>query len=104
MELIATLLVAFPLGFFVRNRMAAYIAYIAMHSFVFTFQSTQLVREWTGGDFSAFPKDSGSAPWSYAVVNAVIYGAGFGLVTLGHYLRQRRSSRQQQGVDLAARP
>ncbi|MGI5328445.1 hypothetical protein ACQPZ8_19220 [Actinomadura nitritigenes] len=101
MELIVTLVVAFPLGFFVRSRAAACIAYIAVHSFVFSFQNTELVREWSGGDYSAFPKDPGTMPWSYVLVNAVIYAAGFGLVTLGHAVRARLRRRNARAVDLA---
>lgn len=37
------------MGYFIRNRMAAYLAYVALHSFVFTFQSTTPLKEWTGG-------------------------------------------------------
>jgi hypothetical protein len=48
MELIIMLLAPFPIGFFIRNRMAAYLAYVAPHSFVFTFQSTTLLKEWNG--------------------------------------------------------
>jgi hypothetical protein len=101
MELIVTVLVAFPLGFFVANRMAAYVAFIAVHSFVFTFQCTELLREWSGGDYSAFPKDSGTVPWAYALVNIIIYAAGFGLVTAGHAVRTRRRRKAPQTADLA---
>jgi hypothetical protein len=38
MELIIMLLAPLPVGYFIRNRMAAYLAYVALHSFVFTFQ------------------------------------------------------------------
>ncbi|GAA2120688.1 hypothetical protein [Actinomadura napierensis] len=96
MELIVTLVVAFPLGFFVRSRATAYIAYIAVHSFVFSFQDTELVGEWSGGDYSAFPKDRGSVPWSYGLVNVAIYAAGFGLVTLDHAVRTRVRRRVSQ--------
>jgi len=89
-DLIITVLVAFPLGFFVRNRMAAYVAYIAVHSFVFTVQCEELLRAWVGGDYSAFPKNPDSGPWGYLLVNVVIYAAGFGLVTLGHVVHARR--------------
>ncbi|AGZ45045.1 hypothetical protein [Actinoplanes friuliensis] len=101
MELIVTVLVAFPLGFAVRNRMAAFVAYIAVHSFVFTFQTAQLVRAWVGGDHSAFPADGDVVPWSYLIVNAVIYAAGLGLVALGHRLRSRRTNTNPKAADLA---
>jgi len=53
------LLAPLPIGYFIRNRIAAYLAYIALHSFVSTFQSTTLLKEWNGGDYSAFVKNPG---------------------------------------------
>jgi hypothetical protein len=101
MELIVTVLLAFPLGLALRSRTAAYLAYIAVHSFVFTFQSLVLLRAWTGGDTSAFPAGADTVPWSYGLVNAVIYAAGLGLVALGHRVRSRRAARPEQAADLA---
>jgi len=37
----------------------------------------------TTGSRSAFPKDPHTVPWSYGVVNLLIYAAGFGLVAVG---------------------
>lgn len=92
---------AFPLGFFVRNRTAAFVAYIALHSFVFTFQSTALTLEWASGDYAAFDgKDPN--PWPYGLVNVIIYGAGLGLVALGQKVSARRRRAGAQAVDLAA--
>jgi hypothetical protein len=66
-ELIILLLAPFPIGYFIRNQTAAYLAYIALHSFVFTFQSTTLLKEWAGGDYSAYvknrPRWTGPAAW-----------------------------------------
>jgi cytochrome c biogenesis factor len=101
MELLVALLVPFPLGYFIRNRMAAYLAYVAVHSFVFTFQSTSLVREWVGGDYSAFAKDPATAPWPYGLVNLAIYAAGLGLVALGSKVGATRRRKTVQAVDLA---
>ena len=89
--------VEFPLGLFVRNRTAAYVAYIAGHAFVFTFQTTNLLMEWTNGSteaFGTFPNYDEAKLWGYGVVNLVIYGVGFGLVTLGRRVRVKRSTRQ----------
>ena len=72
MELIL-LIAPLPLGFFLRSRVAAFLTYVAMHSFVFTFQSTTLTLAWVAGSDAAFER-SGAAPWPYLVVNAVIYG------------------------------
>jgi len=100
MELIVMIIAAFPLGYFVRPRSAAYVAYIALHSYVFSFQNMELTREWVGGNHHAFPKDPNTVPWSYAVVNLAIYAVGLGLVTLGHRLAGRRQTRTSSGVDL----
>ncbi|GAB3846979.1 hypothetical protein GCM10027610_066020 [Dactylosporangium cerinum] len=101
MELIVMVLAPFPLGFFVRQRVVAYLAYVGLHSFVFTFQTTTLLKAWVGGDTSGFTKDPTAVDWPYAIVNLVIYGAGLGLVALGHRLGERRRNRTPAAVDLA---
>jgi hypothetical protein len=101
MELIVTLAVAFPLGYFIRQRLVAYLAYVALHSFGFTFQSTQLTREWVGGSAHAFPKNADTVPWAYGLINLAIYGLGLGLVTLGGVVAARRMARTPGAVDLA---
>lgn len=102
MELIAMLLIAFPLGYFVHRRLAAYLAFVAAHSFLFTFQSTELTREWVGGSTHAFPKDPDTIPWAYGLVNLAIYGLGFALVTLGGVVARRRQTRMRGALDLAS--
>ena len=104
MELIVTILVALPLGFFVHSRVAAYVAFIAIHSFVFSYQCMELIREWVGGDYSVFPKVPKAGAWSYAVVNLIIYAAGFGLVALGRKLRAKRRNRTAQRNPQTATP
>jgi len=101
MELIVTLLVAFPLGYLLRDRLASYLAFVAVHSFVFSFQNMELTREWVGGSRSAFPKDSHTVPWSYGAVNLLIYAAGFGLVALGRAVAAKRRKHPSGAVDLA---
>jgi hypothetical protein len=102
-----TVLVAFPLGWFVRNRLGAYVAYGLAFAHVYTFQTASLVMEWTKGSTAAFGADAGTpeswstTAWGYLVTTTLIYAAGFGLVTLGHRLRARRAGRVT-GVDLAA--
>ena len=96
MELIVMIVAALPIGFCIRSRTAAYIIYIAVYGFVFTFQSVDLIIEWAGGSKSAFgpyPKADKSQVWSYGLVNLVIFAAGLGLVTLGYYLASRRRIR-----------
>ena len=96
MELIVMIVIAFPLGFFIKSRTAAYLAYIAVHGFVFTFQSVALITQWAGGDKSAFgpyPKADKGEVWSYGLVNLLIFAAGLGLVALGYYLANRRRNK-----------
>ncbi len=48
-------LLALPLGFPVRDRMAAYLIYAVAFGHVYTFQTATLVMEWTDGATAAFP-------------------------------------------------
>nr|BFE56041.1 hypothetical protein GCM10020063_005670 [Dactylosporangium thailandense] len=101
MELILMLVLPFPIGFLVKQPTAAFIAYVAAHGFVFTFQTASLIAEWVGGDTSAFPAKATAVDMlPYAIVNAVVFGAGLGLVWLGNRLGTRR--RDRRPVDLAA--
>lgn len=90
------ILAPLPLGFFVRNRMAAFVAYIAAHAFVFTFQTLSLVMEWASGSSEAFggpfPTYENADLFAYGLVNLVIYAVGLGLVYLGARLGARRRS------------
>lgn len=102
MELILMVLLPFPLGYLMRERLAAYLAYVAAFCFVFTFQTLTLLRAWMGGDRSAFAADPNAVEWSYALVNLAFFGAGLGLVALGHRLgRRRRAARQTQPSPVA---
>ena len=102
MELIALLLLPFPTGFFVRQRIVAYLIFVGAFSYIFTFQTMTLTRAWAGGDFTAFDRDATTVPWSYGLVNLVFYAAGLGLVALGHRLGERRRNRNRDAVDITA--
>lgn len=101
---IVTILFAFPLGFFLRNRTMAYVVYVALYGYSFTFQGLYLLRSWIDDHSQAFPSDPEALPLGYLAVTAGIYLAGFGLVTLGHRLggrrRARRAARPATAVDL----
>jgi hypothetical protein len=101
MELIVALLVPLPLGYVVRDRLTAVVVYIAVHGFVFTYQTLELIRAWVGGSDAAFPRDPATSAWPYALVNAVIFTAGLGLVALGHRLGTRRRAKATRAVELA---
>lgn len=93
MVAILTLLVAFPVGFMLRSWQAANITYIAAYAWGFTFQGIYLMRSWTGGDHSAFPRDPDQMPLEYGIFTASVFAVGFGLVALGHRLGERRRAR-----------
>jgi hypothetical protein len=65
---LVTVLFAFPLGFFLRHRLAAAATYATIYLWSFTFQTAYLTRAWAAGDHSAF---SGQPD----------FGVGYGLVT-----------------------
>jgi hypothetical protein len=89
---VLTLLVAFPLGFLVRNRLAAFVAYLSLYLYAFTFQTGYLTRAWVQGDDSAFPRRADFGV-EYLGVTAAILAVGCALVVLGHHLGTRRRSR-----------
>lgn len=91
MILVATVLFAFPLGLLLRQRVAAYLAYVAVYGYCFSFQGVYLTTAWVRGEpDAAFPADGGPS-LSYLLVTLAIYLAGFALMTLGHAVRQRRA-------------
>jgi len=90
---IVTVLLAFPLGFFLRSHLAANVAYAIAYLWAFVFQGIYLARAWVGGDDSAFPKDPDTLPVAYGLVAAAIFAAGFGLVAIGHRVGSRRRTK-----------
>jgi hypothetical protein len=90
---VVTVLLALPLGFAVRSHLAANVAYAVAYLWAFVFQSVYLLRSWVDGDDSAFPKDADTAPVSYGLVAAAIFGVGFGLVAVGHRIGATRRGR-----------
>jgi len=90
---VVTVLLAFPLGYFLRSHLSANVAYAIAYLWAFTFQGLYLTRMWVGGDDSALPKDPDTLPISYGLVAAGIFAVGFGLVALGHRVGARRAAR-----------
>ncbi|HET8600855.1 MAG TPA: hypothetical protein VFL99_11050 [Segeticoccus sp.] len=104
MNVIYTVLVALPLGVLLPSRSTAILTYLLVGSYLFSFQSTNLVLDWLGHSspsaFGPFPDDfpavsSNSAVFGYGVVNATITLAGVGLVLLGARLRRRRAAKRE---------
>lgn len=78
MELIAAVLIAGPLGYFVRTR--GLLVYLGLWALIFPVQTVIVHAD--------NPDDIGVM---YFVVNAVILAFGIGLNTLGARLRERRA-------------
>lgn len=103
MNLIYTLLLAFPLGFFVRSRSTAILSYLLAGSYLFSFQNTSVTLDWLGhvkpSAFGAFPEGfparaENAELFGYAAVNVVITVVGIGLVILGSMLQLRRAAKR----------
>ena len=90
---VVTILCAFPLGYFMRSRLVANTAYAIAYLWAFVFQGIYLMLDSlnagkTLNDEPAFVADE--FPWQYGVVTLLIFVVGFGLVSLGHWVRARR--------------
>lgn len=94
MILIATLLLALPLGLIWRQRTPALLTYVGLQSFLYTFQTMLLLRQWVGGDGAAFPLEPDVVPVGYGATTFVILLAGVGMVEVGHRLRARLDRRR----------
>jgi hypothetical protein len=79
MEIIAAILLAGPLGYFVRGSRAALLLYLAAWAVIFPIQTVVVSR-------------AGDLDWSYWPLNAVILAAGIGLNRLGRRIRRRRQT------------
>jgi hypothetical protein len=96
MSIALMMLLPFPIGWFIRDRLIAFVAYLAAFSFVFAFQSTMLITEWAGGNknaFGAYPKANKADVWSYGVVNLIFLAIGLGLLTGTSVLAARRRAK-----------
>ncbi|HVQ19157.1 MAG TPA: hypothetical protein VMT27_09015 [Actinomycetes bacterium] len=99
MNIILTILIGFPLGYLIRSRGTAVLAYVILDGYLFTFQTAFLLMQWVDGDTHAFgPRGRSWSPEkttqfiSYLVLNGVIVAIGIGLVLLGHKVRARRTN------------
>lgn len=101
MVAIVTILSAFPLGYFVRSRLAANTAYAVAYLWAFTFQTLYLILD-VINDSTRQAFEPQKFPFAYGVVTLSIFTAGFGLVALGHHVRDRRLARTAQPVTVPA--
>jgi hypothetical protein len=91
---IVTILLAFPLGFLVRSRLAATTTYAVAYLWAFTFQTLYLLLDALDRSDGAF--EPGEFPLSYGVVASAIFALGLGLVQLGHRVGRGRRERRAQ--------
>jgi len=108
MNLLFTLIAAFPLGYLIARRQPALTAYLITDSFLFTFQTLGVLLTWMSGGSGmggasglgdspsgTFPIDfSTSELTAYGIVNLVITLVGVGLVLGGAHVRARRTARR----------
>jgi hypothetical protein len=91
---VVTILCAFPLGFFMRNRLAANMAYAVAYLWAFVFQTLYLLLDAINESKDPAFEPS-EFPLSYGVVTLTIFVVGFGLVALGHRVGRGRRERRQ---------
>lgn len=98
MNVIYTVLFAFAIGYFVKNRGVASALYLAGGALVFALQSVTLLIEWASGKnskaFGDFPDYTASNVWGYGAVNLIITIVGVGLVLLGTRLAHKRAAKK----------
>lgn len=89
MELIAAVLIAGPLGYFVSNSRASLIAYLALWAVIFPIQTVVVFNEGDGDDTL------------YWVFNALILCLGIALNRGGARLRERRAAKRSVAAEVA---
>jgi len=104
MNIIFTVLVAFPVGFFVKRRGTAVLTYLVLDALLFAFQSVGVLLSWMADNrpvaFGPSPKGGFPVEYSngeylgYGVVNLVIITVGVGLVLIGAKVAARRTARR----------
>ncbi len=105
MNIIFTIVASLGIGFFVHKRSTAVLAYLLIDSFVFTFQTLDVLLSWmsgangiTGsGAFGPSPKGlpldyQQSEVFAYGIVNLLIVVIGIGLTLGAHKLAEKRTA------------
>lgn len=94
---VVAVLLAVPLGYFLTSRLAATAAYAIFYLWAFTFQTLYLLLDSLGGASSPVFV-AGEFPAAYGAVTLAVLLAGFGLVALGHWFRERRTAQSAVAV------
>lgn len=91
---IVTILLAFPLGFWLRSGLAARTVYAVAYLWAFTYQTLYLMLDAMQPNAENPAFEASGFPLSYGLVTLGIFGVGFALVEGGHRLAQRRTTRR----------
>lgn len=107
MNILFTVVAALGIGYFVRPRGTAVIAYLVADCFVFTFQTLDVLLNWmsgangiTGsGAFGPFPdgfplKYTESEVYAYGIVNLVIVAVGIALTVGANRFAAKRAAKK----------
>ncbi|KRA32395.1 MULTISPECIES: hypothetical protein [unclassified Nocardioides] len=86
---VVTLLVAFPVGYFLKSHLAANVAYSIAYLWAFSYQNLYLMPDFLK-DWRDDAGVSDEFPWDYGLVTLAIFLVGFGLVAAGRWVRLRR--------------
>ncbi len=108
MNLVFTVLFAFAIGFFLKQRGLAIVAYLAVAAIVFSYQTLTVLLTWMADQppvafgpspSGSFPVEySGTETLGYGVINLVIMLVGVGLVVLGTKVASGRAARRDSVV------
>ena len=93
MNVIFTVLFAFAIGFFVKQRGLAIVTYLALDALVFTMQTLNVLHDSWLDDQGRVTLTNGDS-LVYCGANIAIVAVGVGLVVLGTVVAQRRAARQ----------
>lgn len=93
MNVIFTVLFAFGIGFFVKQRGLAIITYLALDAILFTMQTLNVLHDsWLDGQGRVTLTNGQSL--AYCAANIVIIVVGVAIVILGTVVSQRRTAKR----------
>jgi hypothetical protein len=93
MNVIFTVLFAFGIGFFVKERGLAIVTYLALDAILFTMQTVNVLHDSWLDDQGRVTFTNGDS-LAYCGANIVIIAVGVALVALGTVVAQRRAAKQ----------
>lgn len=94
MVAIVTILLAFPLGYFLKSALAARTTYAVAYLWAFTFQTLYLMLDTLSGKAENPAFEVGEFPVGYGLVTLGIFAVGFALMEAGLRVSARRASRK----------